>query len=391
MSERKTEKYIIRMKQNSNDTEKVIDEIRNDKAKELTAKRAELEVAKLKAEIREIESKGQPIQPQQATGLVSAIIAQNFATPERAQAFLSSLDEESTNRLALLIAADSPRAEALTNMMRSPTSNIKDLIEIVKLVAAPKNDGTSMKDMAEVFKVALDYAKANQPPPQTPQAGFEYIYDKFLKPIQETMNTTNQALLEAKIEAVKAQMPAPLETQIANIKAIAGQIGLGNSGTKSDLDLKLEDMRQRHDMDMETIRWEKEKFLLGKESDVEKWSNVKDMFSPIFAMPEVRDVIRKVGESVGKSVEGAGNPTKSAQATMPAQPQVASFICPECKTEIGIPIGKIPADVQGIKCMKCGAVSPIPEEMRKTSTEQETPPPPEEKPVQTARLKPIYR
>ena len=388
MSERKTEKYIIRMKENSNDTEKVIDEIRDDKAKELTATRAELEVAKLKAEIRKLQSEGQDIHPQQSMGLVSAIVAQNLGTPERAQAFLSGLDEENMNKLAFLIASDNPRAEALTSLLRSPTSNVKELIEIVKLVTMSKNDGTSMKDMAEVFKVALDYAKANQPPPQNPQSGFEFIYEKFLKPIQETMNQTNQALLEAKIEAVKAGMPAPIETQIANIKAIAGQIGLGDSGRRSDIDLKIEDMRQRHDLDMESIRWEKEKFLLGKESDAEKWTNVREMFSPIFAMPEVRDTIRKIGESVGKSVEGASNPKTTGTV---AQPQSTTFVCPECKTELGIPLDKIPADVGGIKCLKCGTVSPIPEELRKAPTEKESPAPPEENPVPTARLKPIYR
>ena len=383
-----TEKSILRLKESGNSADEVIEKIQKRQVDELEAKRTELEIAKLKAEIREIESKGGAVQPGQSMGLVSAVVAQNLGTPERAQAFLSGLDEENLNKLAFLLSSDNPKSEALTNMMRSPSTNIKELIEIVKLVAAPKNDGTSMKDMAEVFKVALDYAKSNQPPPQNTQAGFEYIYDKFLKPIQETMNQANKALFDAKIEAVKAQMPPSLETQIANIKAVAGQIGLGNSGGKSELDLKIEDMRQRHDLDMESIRWEKEKYLLGKESDAEKWTNVREMFSPIFAMPEVRDTIRKIGESVGKGVEGVSNPKTASTA---AQQQVANFVCPECKTELGIPLGKIPADVGGIKCLKCGTVSPIPEDLRKASTEKEIPPPPEEKPVPTARLKPIYR
>lgn len=377
--ETRTEKYILRLKEGRGNTEEVIEKVRRSKVDDLENTRIELEIEKMKTEIKKLQEEGQPVQPQQSMGLVSAIIAQNLGTPERAQAFLSGLDEENVNKLAFLLSSDNPRAEALTNMMRSPTSSIKDLVEVVKLVTTNKNEGTSMKDMAEVFKVAFDYAKANQPPPQNPQAGFEYIYDKFLKPIQETMNTTNQALLEAKIEAVKAQMPAPLETQIANIKAIAGQIGLGNSGGKSDLDLKIEDMRQRHDIDMESIRWEKEKFLLGKESDTEKWDKIAGMFSPIFAMPEMRNAITKIGESVGKGIGGATNPST------PTQPQIVNFVCPSCSAELSVPLPPNAPEEVPIKCPKCGTITPA----KLSQPPPSQTPPPEQKSTST-RLKAAY-
>jgi len=379
-----TEKSILRLKQEGSGAEEIIEKVRKGKVDELESTRVELEIAKLKAEIKDLESKGGAVQPQQAQGLVSAVIAQNFATPERAQAFLSGLDEESTNRLALLLAADSPQTQALTNFMKSPTSNVKDIIEIVKLVTANKGEGT-MGDTAKLFQVALDYAKTTMPQPQSLEQASNFILG-IIKPFQESLNTAQQTALNAQLEAIKAQIPPPLETQVKNLKAMAGELGLSGGGSEklSELNLKLEEMRQRHDIDMESIRWEKEKFLLGKESDVEKWDKIAGMFSPIFAMPEMRNVITKIGESVGKGIAGTTNPSVPASKSASAQPQVASFVCPTCSTEIGIPVDQISPDVKGLKCPKCGAISPVPAELREGSLS-----PPEEKPTST-RLKASY-
>lgn len=382
------------MTQESNETEKVIDEIRNDRIKEIATTRAELEVAKLKAEIRKLNSEEQSVHPQQSMNLVSAIVAQNLGTPERAQAFLSSLDQDNLNKLGYLISTDNPRAEALTSLMRSPTTSVKDLVEIVKAIAGPRSEGTSMKEMAEVFKVAIDYAKANQPQTQNMAESYKSVMD-IVKPFYDTLAVKDQQLVDARLKEIEAKIVNPVEW-FQQQKTIAGQLGFESKGGKiGDLDLKFEEMRQRHDLDMEQIRWEKEKFLLGKEADTEKWGNLKEVFSPIFAMPEVRDVVRKIGESVGKSIEGTGNPTKQPNIPASSQPQIESqiesFICPECNTELSIPLDKLPPNIQGIKCPKCETVSPIPQEFRETSTEKESPPPPEEKPVHTTRLKPIYR
>ncbi|MCJ7632854.1 hypothetical protein MUP77_10750, partial [Candidatus Bathyarchaeota archaeon] len=120
--ETRTEKYILKLKEGRGNAEEVIEKVRRSKVSDLEDTRIELEIEKMKTEIKKLQGEGESVQPQQAQGLVTAIIAQNFADPKRAQEFLSSLDEENLNKMALLLAADNPRAEVLTNLMRSPTS-----------------------------------------------------------------------------------------------------------------------------------------------------------------------------------------------------------------------------------------------------------------------------
>jgi len=369
---------ITDAKQKKGNVTRIMEERRTETETELEDLKIRRLIEEEKAKINELKNQGQPVQPHQAQGLVSAIIAQNFSDPKKAQEFLSSLDEESLNKLALLLAADNPRAEVLTNLMRSPTSNVKDLVEIVKLMR-PENGGTDLKGIAELLKVGIEMGKANNPQPQSLESAANFVLG-IIKPFQESLNTAQQTALNAQLEAIKAQIPPSLETQVKNLKAMAGELGLSGGGSEklTELNLELEKMRQSHDIDMEAIRWEKEKFLLGKESDTEKWDKIAGMFNPIFQMPEIRDTIRNLGASVGKSIAGATNPSTTTQ------PQIVGFVCPSCNAELSVPIPPNAPEEVPIKCPKCGTITPA--KLSKPASET---PPPEEKPTST-RLKAIY-
>jgi len=65
---------------------------------------------------------------------------------------------------------------------------------------------------------------------------------------------------------------------------------------KQILDAKLKLMQQDHDLDVEKLRWEQEKFKLQQKAEKEKWESIKEMFSPVFALQEVKDATKKIGE-----------------------------------------------------------------------------------------------
>ena len=374
---------ITDAKQKKGSVTKIMEERRNEAEDEYEEMKLRRLIAEEKARIDEVQGKGQAVEKGLASSFTENIMRLARVEPTKAKEFLDSLDEETMGKMAYLMALENDRTGAFLKIAQSPNTDAKTLVELAKLLHS--NGSTDLKGIAELLKVGIEMGKASNPQPQSLEQGANLVLS-IIKPFQESLNTAQQTALNAQIEAIKAQIPPSLETQVKNLKAMAGELGLSGGGSEklTELNLELEKMRQSHDIDMETIRWEKEKFLLGKESDTEKWDKIAGMFSPIFAMPEMRNVITKIGESVGKGIAGTTNPSVPASKSASAQPQVASFVCPTCSTEIGIPVDQISPDVKGLKCPKCGAISPVPAELREGSLS-----PPEEKPTST-RLKASY-
>lgn len=376
-----TEKYIEKLKNPHSDVEEVIQQVRNDKARELLDKRAELEITKLEAEIRKLQEEGKPTPPATASTYVGQMLAAHLSDPKKAKEFLKGLTQEEINNLAALMALDNGRAGALLQIAGGGRSNVKDLIEIAKLMQPQQN--VDIKGLAEIFKAGVEAARSNQPQPNTVQEGWKYLHDTFVKPFQETMNKQNQDLMEAKLKALEAKMPPSPMQWLEGTKAAAQAIGLTEKNKSSELDLKLEEMRQSHDLDLERLRWEQRKYLLQQDAERDKWGAIQQTFSPIFAMagPEIREGLKNIGRQVGGALQQKEPSHSQGKVNM------VPFTCPECNTQLSVPVPPDAPDVVPVKCPNCGKIT-------KTTlkTKQETPPeeaPPEEKP--RTRLKPTYR
>lgn len=134
----------------------------------------------------------------------------------------------------------------------------------------------------------------------------------------------------------------------------------GQGGPKSMVDLKIEEMRESHDLDVEKIRWEQKKFLLTAENDKEKWSRLQETFGPMIQMaaPEVRNAIRELGKSVGRSL---GNPKSNHSV----EAETEKFECPRCHAALKVPVPQdMPENTSEIKikCPKCGEITNVPVE-----------------------------
>ncbi len=122
----------------------------------------------------------------------------------------------------------------------------------------------------------------------------------------------------------------------------------GKMGETNLVDLRLEELRQSHDLDMQRLSWDQKKYFLKLENDTQKWDKLQETFGPILqtASPEIRDIIRKIGENVGKSLGGLGaNPNPNAQ-------EVTSIKCPRCASPLNVKIPQGLDQIQ-VKCPSC--------------------------------------
>lgn len=76
----KTEEYIAKEREGKSDTEEVTEQIRADDVSELAATRAELEIQKLKAEIRKLDDEAQQFQHHQIQNFANVSALFSFMT-----------------------------------------------------------------------------------------------------------------------------------------------------------------------------------------------------------------------------------------------------------------------------------------------------------------------
>jgi|GEM_PF-4965239 len=123
---------------------------------------------------------------------------------------------------------------------------------------------------------------------------------------------------------------------------------VGKSGETNIVDLKLEEMRQSHDIGMEKLSWEQKLYFLKLENDKDKWEKIQDTFAPILqqATPEIRNALKQLGEGVGRSLGANPNPNPDAKT------ELTSVQCPKCASSLNV---NIPEGLQqiNVKCPKC--------------------------------------
>lgn len=131
---------------------------------------------------------------------------------------------------------------------------------------------------------------------------------------------------------------------------------LGKSGETNSLDLRLEELRQSHDIDMQKISFEQKKFFLGLQNERDKWDKITEVFGPVIsaAGPEIKNAIRELGKGIGASMGGAAKPKQNVN--------VVPTKCPKCGSDLNIPVPEGAHDLVNVKCPKCGNLFQLEEE-----------------------------
>lgn len=363
---------------------RIVEEEAQNAEEELKASRLRRLIAEEKAREREAKNQGVPLDPRRSRSFSEQIMNIAEVDPEKAKAILNALGPDDINKLATLNAMENDRAGAFLSLAKNTGTDVKDLIEIVKLTRP--NNSITLEGMAKVFDSAINAVKSQGPPPD--QKGMEYFWEKLISPFINRLSEKDKEVFDAKLDSVRRDIPPPLQQQIEHTRQVASMLGFGESKAKPEYDLKLEEMRQSHDIDMKKLEWEEKKYFLGQEAEREKWRAIQETFSPIFSMasPEIQRQLRNLGTEAGKALGGlGGNPNSNPNLASAQTPQVAPFTCPNCDQQMNVPY-PLPQGVQGVKCPSCGTTTPI---QYQGSEQPTTETPPLEETVKT--LKPHYR
>lgn len=347
---------------------KILAERKDRRLDELDTVQLERIIAEEKERIRELKRQGRPLDRGLAVDFTSRIMQLAEVDPAKAKEFLASLDQESMKKMAYLMSLENDRTGAFLKLAQSTGSNVKDLVEIVKLMR-PNNGGVDLKGISDIFKAGVEAAKANNPKgPDSIQDGVKVIMETYVTPFMEGMKAKDKEVVNLKLKALEQRIVNPIEWFKAQ-KDIAGELGLSSGAGKSAMDLKIEEMRQSHDIDMAKLSWEQQKYVLTQEAERDKWGAIRETFNPIFQMaaPEVRGALKKIGKDVGKTLNQPPGPKTPAE-----QPNIAKFTCPSCKTELGVPIPPNAPEEVPIKCPKCQTVTPAKLSKEPATTKEET-------------------
>lgn len=287
------------------------------------------------------------------SSVISAILKMAEVDPEKAKAFLDRLDEQSINKLAQLYAVETGKAEAFLNIAKSSSTNIQDLVAVAKLMGNG-GDRIDLKGIAEIFKLGIDVAKNQNQPQNDPMENVKSVMETFVNPFLNQLQEKDRQLVEERYKHLEEKIVStnPLEF-VRSQKALAQELGFGQQKNITDQDLKLEQMRQSHDIDMAALGWEQQKTVSQMQSEKEKWDSIRETFEPVFSMaaPEVRGALHQVGKSIGKALqieEGEQRKEESSKALE------VTAVCDGCNGEIRFTVPPNAPDPLPVKCSICG-------------------------------------
>lgn len=377
--------YMKKIKQRAEETDNVMGKIKADKMAELDKLRIDNEMEEVRArleenraKIRESQQTGQALAPKQAYNVAELLFAGR--PPEEIKQIMDSLDEAALDKLAYLTGAmNGQQLGVFTQTLRRPETNVKDTIElintVVKMNQRPTEQGITLQGIAALMK---EMREAQTPQPQQPQQNsFEMMkqyHDMFLKPVLDQLSSKDKQMMEMRMSQIENKITAQVSPQdyIKTIKQTSQELGLSSQG-KSEIDLKLEEMRETHDVQMATLGFE-----------TRKWEHQKDNEGK--TIEQVEHLIKTVGESpIGRVLENLGSAgvDKIRGSGKKNSPNIVPVTCPNCQ-------GKFQANDQlaKINCPLCGA------ELAKATVPAPQPPPvaeatePEQKPQETQPTQP---
>lgn len=273
----------------------------------------------------------------------NSLLAQIFAgkTPDEINEYLETLSPNALANLMSLTRATADGGGVAVAAPAAQKSEVDMLLTAVRLMKElqppqPAQQGNSAKEIVDAVVAGMKLAQ----PAGNGEKGnlLETIKTvaEIQKPFIENQGKTNKELMDLKLKEIESKMPADPIEQIKYVKEVAGTLGLGNA--KTDIDLRLEEMRQDREVDKMRLDWEQKKYEMDADADNQKWEQI----SKILEGP------------IGKAIQGIGNAgadrvrggKSTGKAPTPVQTQ-----CPQCSSVIFVDQAADTAI-----CGHCGAV-----------------------------------
>lgn len=251
------------VKKKSNPLDEAIDDEDRELAREAKRLRLQEIVAERKKRLKELKGSEEGVAGSQgappsleAESLVKALLAD----PKVQKQWLEYSEEQRGVLLAavgtLLASGQHPGSIGsawplmMVAMRQNPSSSVKDVVELIKVVSPPQQATTS-KDILEAIRVGLEVGGKKE------VAGGEDMFSKameFLKPVYETLSQKDKALYDAKLQNLQNQIVDPVEFLDRAVKLAEKYGSKGELSPELKLKLKEMEMAQK-DRELELRKW----------------------------------------------------------------------------------------------------------------------------------------
>jgi len=326
------------------DIDEVVDLINKSKVNELKTLAIERLMEEEKAKLEEARRKQQPPNMGVATNFLQNIMQIAQIDPKRAKEFLDSLSEEDIAKLSMLAASGQTGSiTGILPFLRSPSTPIKDVVEIVKLMNPVQNQPTlDLKGLAEIFKAGVEAAKTQQPQAE-PIQQFQVVKD-LIQPFYEMMSQKDQQLWNERFERLQSQIIDPV-SYLKNMKETLKELGLGGTSENIDpqLQLEIEKLRTEREMQLEKLRAERQqwaaKFNAEQAAEERRWQVVGSLMQGPLGR-----VVERLGGAAATRLQTEGSQTQAPRPvavqcpscghTFWASSDAETVICPNCKSQL---------------------------------------------------------
>ena len=336
--------YVKEAKEKHSDLAEVMERRKRMKIQELDDLQLDRYIEEERAKLQQTAQVGIP--HGQALNWVATLFAGR--SPAEIQEIVNGLTSEGIDNLAMINARMNPGSFAnFKSFVKEPTTTGKEIVDAVKTGAELAKTQTSSssavsisditKSMAEMFKTGVELGKGQAPPPQQNTLEmFKTFHEIYLKPVLDQLASKDKENLEIRMRHMESQRIDPLE-YLKSIKQASSDLGLSQT-TRNEIDLRLEEMRELHDIEMakygfETRKWDWQKANEGK------------------TIEQVKDLVKTVTEGpIGKAIENIGGATSDRiRSGKGNSAPLVKAQCPKCGGIFGVN----PA-LPMVTCVHCG-------------------------------------
>lgn len=344
----KVDEQLIKMKSDRSQIGKIMEDKKSEKLNELETARTELELEKIKGEIKQLHDDQKPVDRGTSQTFLGSVMTMAQVDPKRAKEFLESLTEEDLSKLSVMSAmGQGGNMATYIPLLKSSGTSMKDIIEVVKFMQerekpAPQSPIT-LDGVAKLISIGFEAGKVqNQQlaPQQNTLEQLKLYHEMFVKPLLDTLTQRDKDVVDMKMRELESKIVDPV-TAIKHYTDIFKVLGL-NSGGKTELDLKDRTLQQSHELDKEKITWEKEKYALEQTNRTKTLEEIRGIVEAITGGP--------IGEAIKNLGAGAAERIKSGASNIPLrQSEAVQINCPQCGKLIWID-----PNAQMTFCGQCG-------------------------------------
>jgi hypothetical protein len=230
--------------------------------------------------------------------------------------------------------------EAQGNQQNQPQP--KDIVELIKVVSEMQNKQSNQGNQINIVDIIKIISEMN-----------ENKYRNMIKEVIEDIANKfqpQQGLLD------RLLMDDAIFNRLKEVGLFGGRI---DTGARSDVDLKLEEMRQLHDLKMQEMKMEHDRWLMQQQMEARKWEQIGSIIQG-----PVGGIVQSIGKAAVEKFREGGDARFPEQEVR--QPPIAVdykkgeerndisvdvIACPKCNKEFYVNIGSETA-----VCPHCGAV-----------------------------------